>query len=229
MADETTVVWERPERGARGPAPERSRAQITTVAVELADAGGLAALSVRAVAKQLGTGSASLYRYVSSRDDLLDLMADAVTAEVDLGAPLSGDPVDDMVALAAQIKALHLRHPWLNDIPPEPLRLGPNGLGYLDRALQAFAPAPVTDRAKLEAVAVMNALATLFARAELQARRAPTGRQAAQAAYLARAAAEGRHRWVMAAVADGTTSVPFHDPEALFARIARQALTSLIG
>ncbi|MFG2007149.1 TetR/AcrR family transcriptional regulator [Spirillospora sp. NPDC048911] len=225
MADDTTVVWERPERGARGPAPERSRAQITAIAVELADADGLAALSIRAVAKRLETGPASLYRYVAGRDDLLDLMADAVAGELDLGVPLSTDPVEDMVALAVQVKALHLRHPWLNDLPPEPLRLGPNGLAYLDRALQVLAPAPLADRAKLEAIATLNAMAALFARTQAQAGRTPTGRQAAQAAYLAKAAAEGTHRWLTAAIGHDGSDDPFDDPDALFARIARQVLT----
>src|SRR5947208_2069165 len=84
---EPVTVWERPERGARGPAPDRSRAQITTAAIELADAHGLAAVSMRRVAARLATGPASLYRYVSGRAEILDLMVDAVTGEVDLAAP----------------------------------------------------------------------------------------------------------------------------------------------
>jgi AcrR family transcriptional regulator len=63
VPDEPRTVWDRPERGSRGPAPERSRAQITAVAVALADAEGLAAVSMRRVAGELGTGPASLYRY----------------------------------------------------------------------------------------------------------------------------------------------------------------------
>lgn len=71
----------------------------------------------RQAAKVLGTGQASLYRYVSGRDDLLDLMPDAATGEVDLTVPLTGDPVRDLVALS-RTEEVHLRHAWLPGIPP---------------------------------------------------------------------------------------------------------------
>ena len=59
-----------------GRAAERSHAEITAAAMELADREGLDALSVRRLAAELGTGAASLYRYVATREDLLDLMTD---------------------------------------------------------------------------------------------------------------------------------------------------------
>lgn len=234
MADGTeagrpTTVWERPARGARGPAPERSRAEITAAAIALADEGGLAALSVRALAERLGTGPATLYRYVSGRDDLLDLMADAAFGELDLGGTASGDPVADLTALAVRAKAVHLRHAWLAELPPEPLRVGPNGLAYLDRALEALAPSGVEGRAALEAVAVVSALVTLFARTEVRGRRSPTGRQAAQSAYLADAAAGGRYPWLEAAFAGAAPEDPLSDADALFTRIIRQVLTGLLA
>lgn len=245
-AEEAEVVWARPERGARGPAPERSRAELTAAAVALADAHGLAAVSMRRVAGELGTGPASLYRYVSGREDLLDLMTDAMTGLVDLDQPLTGDPVEDLTALARQLKAVHLGHPWLLDVPPERLRLGPRGLDYLEHALRAAAPAPVAEGAKLEAVALLNGLVALFARTELASRRAPSRRQAAQAAYLASAAADGRHPLVAAALAtagpvDGSSGAGPVDgsaageaiggavaPDALFERSVRRVLAGLL-
>lgn len=226
-AERPTTVWERPGRGARGPAPERSRAQITSAAVELADRDGLDALSLRALARRLGTGPASLYRYVSGREDVLDLMADAVTGEIDLGVPPTGDPVADLTALAVRARAVHLRHPWLAELPPEPLRTGPNGLAYLERALEVLEPAGLEGRAAMEAVAVVSGLVTLFARVELHGRRAPGARQVAQAAYLAAAAAGGRHPRLAAALADGAPEDAFGG-DALFARIIRQVLTGLV-
>lgn len=79
VTQEPVTVWARAERGARGPTPVHSHAELATVAIELADRGGLSAVSMRRVAAGLGTGQASLYRYVSGREDLLDLMTDAVT------------------------------------------------------------------------------------------------------------------------------------------------------
>ncbi|MFH8348984.1 TetR/AcrR family transcriptional regulator [Streptomyces sp. NPDC018045] len=229
MAREHTTVWARPERGTRGPAAVHSRAELTAVAVELADRDGLAAVSTRQVAKALGTGQASLYRYISSRDDLLDLMTDAVAAEVDLDVPLSGDPVEDLVALASRTKQVHLRHPWLLDVPPEPLRLGPRGLDYLEYALRALAPAPLPGRSKTEIVGLMNALVAQFARTELRLGHGPASRQAAQAAYLSEAAAQGTHPHVAAALAEGTEANPAQAPQDLFERTMRRALAGLVA
>lgn len=219
------TVWTRPERGARGPAPEHSRAQLTAVAIELADADGLAAVSMRRVAGQLGTGPASLYRYVAGRDDLIDLMSDAVAGEIDLGVPLTGDPVDDLVALAVRTKDVQLRHPWVLDVPPEPLRLGPRGLDYLEHTLRALEPSPLSGQAKLEAIGLLSAQVKIFARTELQGRQAASGRRAAQAGYLAQAAAEGRHPLLAATMADAAETPPVED---LFERLVRRVLTGLL-
>jgi AcrR family transcriptional regulator len=80
-SDEHTVIWARPERAAKGPAPSRSRSQIAAVAVALADGEGLEAVSMRRVAMVLGIGAASLYRYIESKDELYDLMVDYSTGE----------------------------------------------------------------------------------------------------------------------------------------------------
>jgi AcrR family transcriptional regulator len=225
---EPVTVWERPARGARGPAPERSRAEVTAAAIALADESGLAAVTMRRVAGHLGTGPASLYRYVSSRDELIDLMTDAMTGEIDLTAPLSGDPVADLLALASQAKALHVSHPWLLDVPPERLRLGPRGLDYLEHALAAIAPAALPGHARLEAVALLSGLTKLFARTELQAAQTSAERHAAQSGYLARAAAEGTRPLLAAALAESTASGLPEDPQALFMRTTRRVLTGLL-
>ncbi|MFH8411486.1 TetR/AcrR family transcriptional regulator [Streptomyces sp. NPDC018019] len=228
MAQEHMTVWARPERGTRGPVAGHSRAELTAVAIELADRHGLAALSTRQVAKALGTGQASLYRYIFSRDDLLDLMTDAVAGEIDLDVPLSGEPVEDLAALASRTKQVHLRHPWLSDVPPEPLRLGPRGLDYLEYALRAMAPVPLPGRSKTEIVGLMNALVAQFARAEHQMSHGPASRHAAQTAYLSEAVARGTHPHVAAALADSPEAAPPPAPQALFERTMRRVLTGLV-
>ncbi|MFD3755008.1 TetR/AcrR family transcriptional regulator [Streptomyces cyaneofuscatus] len=238
MADRETrptTVWSRPERGARGPAPERSRYEITAVALALADAEGLAAVSMRAVAQRLGTGPASLYRYVGSRDELLDLMADAVAGELDLSAAPSGDWLGDLVGLALQSKAAHTRHPWLpelNDRRGEVL--GPHAIDYLDHALAVLAPAPGTSRQKLEAIGLLGGLATLFARREAMAAAGEdprAGDPPAQAAHLAAVAAEGRHPHLLAALTTAGPPRPAGPAErdALFERLLRRLLPAMLG
>ena len=57
-------IWTRPERAPRGPVPEHSRAKIAAAGILIADADGLGAVTMRSVAAAVGTGPASLYRYV---------------------------------------------------------------------------------------------------------------------------------------------------------------------
>ncbi|RII09630.1 Transcriptional regulator, TetR family [Streptomyces sp. YIM 130001] len=227
MTQKPVNVWTRPERGARGPAAVHSLAELAAVAVALADRSGLTAVSMRQVAKELGAGQSSLYRYISGREDLLDLMADTVTGEIDLDVPL-GAPVDDLLALAARTKALHLRHPWLVEIPPEPLRLGPRGLDYLEYALRALAPTRLPGGTKMEIVALIGALSAQFARVELSGSGADTDRQAAQAAYLRRTASEGSHPHTAAAVADRGARDLAEGSGAAFERTMRLVLTGLV-
>ncbi|MFI1222622.1 MULTISPECIES: TetR/AcrR family transcriptional regulator [unclassified Streptomyces] len=226
MADHETpptTVWSRPERGARGPVPERSRPQITEAALALADAEGLAAVSMRALAQRLGTGPASLYRYVGSRDELLDLMADAVAGELDLSAAPGGDWLDGLVGLALQYRAAHVRHPWLADLDDRRGEvLGPHAIDYLDHALGILAPAPGTSGQKLEAIGLLGGLAVLFARREAIATTA-----AAQAAHLAAVAAEGRHPHLLAALTTAGDPPP-GDRDTLFVRLLRQLLPAML-
>ena len=230
-ADDATLVWTRPQRGTRGPAPERSREQITATAVALADQDGLEALSMRQVARALGTGPASLYRYMDSRDDLIDLMADTVAAEIDLNVPPSHDPLADLVALASQAKAVYLRHPWLLDVMAQRTPIGPRAIDYTEHVLSILEPVPAPARVKLETVGILSGLVTLFARTEINLRRAGASlgeRQAAQAAYFAAAAADGSHPHLLAALSDAARGPAPGPDAAVFERVLRKILSALL-
>ena len=71
------LLWGRREPGRRGPKPGLSVDGIVAAAVRLADAEGLEAVSMARVAKELGFTTMSLYRYVTSKDELLQLMWNA--------------------------------------------------------------------------------------------------------------------------------------------------------
>src|SRR5688500_2426129 len=72
------LLWEMDHRPTRGPKPALTLERIVTAAITIADAEGLAGLSMRRVAAELGVGTMSLYRYVPGKGELLDLMIDRI-------------------------------------------------------------------------------------------------------------------------------------------------------
>ena len=133
-----TVIWARPERAAKGPAPSRSRAQIAAAAVQLADDEGLEAVSMRKVAAALGIGAASLYRYIESKDELYELMVDLVEGEDGPPPPLSGDWRADLTAFAHKTRASIHRHPWMASLAAGRPTFGPNSLAWAEYGLAAI-------------------------------------------------------------------------------------------
>ncbi|GGK74310.1 TetR/AcrR family transcriptional regulator [Mangrovihabitans endophyticus] len=187
----------RPESVPAGRPNERSRAEITAAAVAIADRDGLDAITMRRLASSLATGPASLYRYVANRDELIDLMVDAVAAEYELGGP-SGDWLADLVAFAGQARTIMRRHPWVVPLVIGQPSIGPHSLDLIEHILAVLGDHPAPTGAKLQAFAMLNGVVALFVQNELAGERRRNGQtiaqwQAAQAAYLHHIAAQGRH------------------------------------
>src|SRR5438270_13653613 len=99
-------------RPSRGPKPSHSREKIAALAIRIADAEGLEAASIRRIAAKLGSGAASLYRYVANKQELFDLMADRVLGEDSM--PKSSRHWRAGLRKAARLyRAMCLRHPWM--------------------------------------------------------------------------------------------------------------------
>ena len=136
MADAEYVnIWMRPERPARGPKPVYSRAQITEAAIRIADAEGLEAATMRRIAAEIGAGAMSLYRYVPSRDNLVELMADRLMGEIDVTGMPSGDWRADLTRYADGLRAMWLRHPWIATVQRSLPSFGPNQLLLIERLM----------------------------------------------------------------------------------------------
>lgn len=148
-------IWLRPERAARGPRPAHSRDEIAAAAVRVADAEGLAAVSMRRVATELGTGTTSLYRYVDGKDELFDLMVDRAMGDGRPPVP-TGNWRADLAAVAHAQRAMMLRHPWLVRLPATRPVLGPNTLAWLEATYAAV------DVPGLDADEVLAQAATLL-------------------------------------------------------------------
>ncbi|CRK58781.1 Transcriptional regulator, TetR family [Alloactinosynnema sp. L-07] len=115
------------------PKPGRSGLTVSAIVragIEIADADGLDAVSMRKVADQLSVGAMSLYRHVPGKDDLTALMVDSVYGELydnDVEAATRvGGWREAMKFVAARNWDLYERHPWLFDIRSSRPTLGPN-------------------------------------------------------------------------------------------------------
>lgn len=114
-----------------------SRDDIVATAIAVADAEGIAAVSMRRIARDLRVGAMSLYWHVESKEDLHQLMLEAVHGEIEAAEP-SGDWRADLAAYAYDYRAALHRHPWAIDFlgvgPPS----GPNDARNADRLIGAL-------------------------------------------------------------------------------------------
>ncbi|GLW07047.1 TetR family transcriptional regulator [Microtetraspora sp. NBRC 13810] len=124
-------IWNRPERAARGPRPAHSRDAVAAAGVRVADTEGVEAVSMRRVAAEPGAGTASLYRYLTGKDELFDLMVDAVM-RAEEPPERTGEWRADLRALAAGSRAVMLRHPWLPMLVAARPNLGPGSLRWME-------------------------------------------------------------------------------------------------
>lgn len=176
------LLWGRRERGKRGPRPGLSADAIVEAAIRVADTEGLEAISMARVAAELGFTTMSLYRYVASKDELLQLMfnASAFGAE---SLVLEGDDWRSRVRSWAVIQREMLdRHPWITQMPMPAPPLAPNSLHFVERALEAMDGTGLADSEKLRAIGLLSSYTLSEARFANDAARA--------AAAAAKAAAD---------------------------------------
>lgn len=131
------LLWRTSTREPRpGPKPGLSVDAIVTAAIEVADAQGMAALSMRAVGDRLGCTAMALYTYVPSKSELVDLMYDTAIAEVPHDYDLAGGWRPALTAWAEDLLAYYLRHPWVLQVSQARPVLGPNEYAVLDTVLR---------------------------------------------------------------------------------------------
>lgn len=136
---EKVPLWARLERPAPAPRQTLSPQRIATAAVAVADAEGLDAVTMRRLATELGVAPMAAYRYVSGKDDLVELMVDHVYAELELPPATSGWR-ETLRLIAVRTRELTLAHFWLGQLPPSAVfSLTPNRTAVSERMLSAMA------------------------------------------------------------------------------------------
>jgi AcrR family transcriptional regulator len=131
-----------------------SRDDIVATAITIADAEGTDAVSMRRIARDLRVGAMSLYWHVESKEELHQLMVEAVQAEIEAPEP-TGDWRADLGVYARNTRAALLRHPWATDYVGSGPPSGPNDARNAERL---FA---VADGLGLDVVAAMWVLMTI--------------------------------------------------------------------
>ncbi|MER6638750.1 TetR/AcrR family transcriptional regulator [Streptomyces microflavus] len=163
-----------PPRVGPGPRPRLSVDAIVAAAVAIADEEGMAALSMRAVGERLGRTAMALYTHVPGKSELLDLMYDAVHAELPSAYPESES--DDwrapLTAWAGEVLEFYVRHPWVLQVSQARPVLGPHEYANLDTLVRLLGATGLPARTVRRLVGTLFPLVQGSARTVADARRA---------------------------------------------------------
>jgi AcrR family transcriptional regulator len=149
------LIWAQPD-----PPPRRQalgREPIVVAAVALADEAGADALTMQAVAARLGSYSAmALYRYVGSKDGLVDLMLDRVAGEISVPGGPGADWRADLHALAVATRQMIQRHPWFAALYHTRPPVGPHLMRRLEFMLTVLVAQGATVAAAMTFAALID-------------------------------------------------------------------------
>jgi AcrR family transcriptional regulator len=182
------------------PTEQLSRERVVAAAIAVADADVHGAVTMRAIAARLDVRSPmAVYRYVGSKDGLVDLMVDEVYGEIRVPEAVGWRECLHGLGLSAW-EAVQ-RHLWFARLAFSRPPFGPNALAMYDAALAALAELDVSPAVRMGFIdtalghAVASGLALLEERAMRERAGLRTEEQLAASArpYLERIAAEGRH------------------------------------
>lgn len=165
------LLWGMAEPATRGRKASITMGAIVSRAVELADAEGLDAVSMRRLASDLGVGTMSLYRHVPGKSELLDLMIDHVNALPD-GEPQPSADVgwrEHLERCARGSYQNYVTHSWLLQVDQSRPLIGPNAMAGLELFLGGLEGVDLTAQQKMIIIMSIDALVTGFARQEVQA------------------------------------------------------------
>lgn len=166
------LLWGRREAGRRGPKAGLSVEAIVAAAIDIANAEGLDAVSMAKVAKAVGFTTMSLYRHVSNKDELLQLMWNA-SADGVQDLELVGDTWRSRIRswAMAQREAVE-RNIWIVQMPMATPPLAPNSVTWMERGLEALEQTGLADGDKLRILGLFSSHALIDARMAFDARRA---------------------------------------------------------
>lgn len=161
------LLWHGLPVSRKGPRPALTLKQIVRSAIAIADADGLDALSMRALARELGVGTMSLYRYVRDKAELMNLVLDHVTVRAAEQEPAAPGWRGMLETISRDARQMYLDHPWLLQVNWSAPVLGPGSVGDLERTLSALTELPFSDQERIMLVTLVDAYVTGSVRQEV--------------------------------------------------------------
>jgi AcrR family transcriptional regulator len=128
----------------RGRPPRISRAEIIEAARRILEDDGVEKLTMRRLAKEVGSTPMALYHHVRDKEELLVLLMDDVAERTMRRPELPADPRERVVALAAAIRAALVERPWVVELLAADDLMAASALWYSDRIVDAFVACGLT-------------------------------------------------------------------------------------
>jgi AcrR family transcriptional regulator len=150
------LLWRGKREPTRGPKPTLAVEQIIAAAVEIADADGLAAVTMRRVAERLNVGAMTLYTYIPGKAELLDVMLDEVYGELLIDNSGTNSWRARLESHARRDWELYRRHPWILQISEARSLLGPNEIALYESALESVAGLGLNGREMISIVSLVT-------------------------------------------------------------------------
>jgi AcrR family transcriptional regulator len=144
------LLWERRAMPTRGPKPTLTLEAIATAGIGLADAEGLAALTMHRVAERLDVTKMALYRYVPGKAELVALMVDVGIGEAPRLDEVAGGWRAKLDAWAHRLFERFSGHPWALEATVGARVVGPNEMSWLEQAIAALTGTGLTGSEMLD-------------------------------------------------------------------------------
>ncbi len=150
----TELLWGKEPARSRGPKPAITLADVAEVAIRIADAEGLDAVSMQRIASELPVTKMALYRHVPGKTELVAVMSDLVMGEPPEHPELPWR--EALYAWAIDLYEGFTRHPWLLRSTIGRRLLGPNELAWMERGIAALTDSGLTGGEQLDSILVIT-------------------------------------------------------------------------
>ncbi|MEU7029289.1 TetR/AcrR family transcriptional regulator [Streptomyces sp. NPDC046275] len=154
-AEVARLLWGPHPKPARGPRPTLDLDRIARAGTEIADAEGLAEVSMQRVAARLGVTKMALYRYVPGKAELVALMVDAAIGPYPAAEERRGGWREELEDWARRLFTVFRQHSWALDATVGPRIMGPGELSWLERAVSALDGTGLSGAERMDAAVLL--------------------------------------------------------------------------